>query len=46
MHCEFTVYGPDPQDCGDPATHVSDTVPLCDKHYAFYRWADSQADEE
>lgn len=41
-YCQYTVYGPDPQDCGDPAIIVRDGTPLCDKHWAFYRWAVAQ----
>jgi hypothetical protein len=45
-YCMDTFYGPDPQDCGDPAVGTITGTPLCAKHLAAWEWAMAHQEEE
>lgn len=44
-YCLATVYGPDPQDCAEPAVAVFQSTPLCSKHLAAWQWAEAHQDD-
>lgn len=45
-YCMATVYGPDPQDCGDPAVGSLEGTPLCSKHLPLWQWAAAHQDDD
>lgn len=45
-YCTFTVWAPDPQDCGEASIATLRGEPLCGFHYAGALWAEAHQEEK